>query len=1470
MPPLQIIKRLACVAAFVAPVLCSAEDIDLFQGGAAITGNKPNVLIFVDNSANWNSAAQGWPDGVKQGQSELAAMNTVVGALTGDVRVGVMMFVKGTGVQNDGGYVRYAIRDMDATNRTALQNLISGINSGSIFNDENTGQQVASANAKYGEGLYEVFKYFSGSTNYAGPADLRDYAGNGSPTLAPYTAGSVAGNALANSGATQYVSPLSSDAMCAKNYMIFIGNGFPSNSSADPTTYGDAGLTNFNSTQIYNEGNKTTYGDEWSRFLYQYGAANLPCVARACAAGETAPCQTCANGKVITYTIDVYKDHQDASETSLLKSMARVGGGKYFAATSQDEIKTALQTIFNEVQAVNSVFTSASLPVSVNTQGTYLNQIYMGVFRPDGSGSPRWMGNLKQYQFGLTTDATGARQIFLADATGAAAVNTQTGFVSPNAQSFWTTAVSPACSTDASLGFWCYSPSGVGADKDLPDGDLVEKGAAAQKLRTQGSAGRTMYTCTPACTSGAAPSSWSTSNAALVTALSSASANITSLTRSGPTVSVTTATDLGLSSPTDNVTISGSSVGAYNTLWTATKVDATHFTFTLSETPATPATGSAITAAAGAAVSQAVTSGSAMTMDAAHLVTVNLTSHGFVTGQSVTIAGADVSAGMAAATTPCTANPGTCEYNGIFSITKIDANNFSYTPPTANFGSNTASTTPPATFVAALGTAQLTCINKTSPSVAYTTYSGIPITAMTRTSGTGAQTVDLTLTMSSGSQPDCFGTGAGPSLAVGAAKNNIVANSLVISGSNAANSIDGSYTLTSAGTSCNASPASSNTHACFGVTVTGGATTTIAPASPATGTITATGLPTRSVTSITRTAGNTATVTVTTATDHGFSNGNSVTIAGADQTEYNGTFTIAGTTATTFTYTITTGPATSATGGTVAKGSSVDASTLINWVRGIDNKDDENANGDLTDVRTSIHGDVLHSRPVVINYGGETGIYAFYGANDGALHAVKGGQAVTDGSEAWSFVAPEHYSKLGRLYLNSPLIKYPSTGVLNPTPTKRDYYFDGNLGVYQSADLATTHIFVSMRRGGRSVYAFDVSDPTAPTFLWKKSDTDAGFSELGQTWSEPKVLPIRKTAGVACNPSDASTYTRALVFGAGYDATEEDKDAGTVRSPTMGRGVFVLDATDGSLVKQIDLPNSAVAGITNSTKRYSVPSEIQVLDTNGDGCFDRLYAGDTGANLFRVDIDDADPDNWKSYKLAALGDIGNDGGSDDRKFLYPPDAVLGFLSGAQVVYLLAGTGDREQPRSNTIIDKFFMIKDTIVAGTDPATVVPVKLSDLPAVPDTSFDAGTVLDPTLASVKGWYIDFETGEKAVNAPLTVGGITFFGTNRPMTAAEVAAQNSCTPDLGVAHGYAINFLTGTAAYSRGLYTNFVGGGLPPSPVSGVVQITTDNGTETERFVIGSGGTDDEGSAIEGVKTQASPSSRRTRAFWYFRKDD
>jgi type IV pilus assembly protein PilY1 len=326
----------------------------------------------------------------------------------------------------------------------------------------------------------------------------------------------------------------------------------------------------------------------------------------------------------------------------------------------------------------------------------------------------------------------------------------------------------------------------------------------------------------------------------------------------------------------------------------------------------------------------------------------------------------------------------------------------------------------------------------------------------------------------------------------------------------------------------------------------------------------------------------------------------------------------------------------------------------------------------------------------------------------------------------------------------------------------------------------------------------------------------------------------------------------------------------------MGRGVFVLNAADGSLIKLLQPPANDYVGFSNSTRRYTIPSDVTLLDTDGDGCIDRVYAGDTGAKMHRFDIGDADSANWKAYTIAALGDVGNNGGSNDRKFLYPPEVVLTVISGSQVAYVMDGTGDREQPSTTAIADRFYMIKDTLAVGAPVATSAATThaVTEAQLTPISNFNAATTtIDATASSFKGWYIAYDPGEKSVNAPLTVAGTTFFGTNMP----KAVDPKSCEANLGIARGYALNFLTGTSAFGdrnlngninkSDMYATFKGGGLPPSPVSGVVQISDE---KTVRFIIGGGGTGATGSVIEGTKLQVNPSGVRTRVFWYFKKDE
>jgi type IV pilus assembly protein PilY1 len=476
-----------------------------------------------------------------------------------------------------------------------------------------------------------------------------------------------------------------------------------------------------------------------------------------------------------------------------------------------------------------------------------------------------------------------------------------------------------------------------------------------------------------------------------------------------------------------------------------------------------------------------------------------------------------------------------------------------------------------------------------------------------------------------------------------------------------------------------------------------------------------------------------------------------------------------------------------------------------------------------TTVRPSVHGDVLHSRPVVLNYPGtgpKSGPFIFYGANDGTLRGTKGGREPTDGNESWAFVAPEFFPKFKRLRDNKPLLKLP--GTLDPDAEPKNYFMDGPIGSYQDVAAGKAYIFATARRGGRLIYAFDVSDPTDPQFMWRVSEKE--LPELGQTWSEPKAFNVRGPSGARL----------VLMFGAGYDPVEDTVPPGAA---TMGRGVYVLDALTGKELKFFQ--SSANAGSIQT----SVPSDVAAIDRDFDTLADRAYIGDMAGNIWRMDIDDADEGNWKMYQLAALG--------TSRKFFFRPDVVIS----KEFDLVLVGSGDREKPLDEKSTDRFYMLKDPLTGKSGAGTVV-IGEADLVA-------GGT----DISAAKGWYLDMRDGEKVVNAPLSIGGVTYFSTNRP-----TPDPASCSPNLGEARAYAVDFLQGTAATDRNkdgttnaddLSIKLTGGGLPPSPVGGVVQL--DDGRLVD-FVIGSG---EGGSPITPERPVRNIPKVRKKIYWNTNSD-
>lgn len=1289
-----------------------AEDIDIYSGLGGAAG-MPNVLIVFDNAANFSSNAAGSTciiDGVATALSgtvggiEQCAFYNVISALPTDssgnalINIGMMVYnannIRDINESNcgggDGGCLVQPLIPMDAAHKAPL---LAWIKTWRTSGGAGTGY-IKSVGEATAATMQEAWAYYAGSTGLSG----RSYTG---------------------------IKPA---AGCQQNFVIFIGNSF--SSSGSPGDGGSAspaaalasapGVTTkqkeiITTTHVTSCGTYTFptsahegkgfYADEWARYMRQ------------------ADIYSTIEGtqKITTYTIGLLGSSCQAEYAATLTSMANVGGGKYFATTDYVSITQALLKILNEVQAVNSVFSSSSLPVSVNAQGTYLNQIYMGMFRPDSSGQPRWLGNLKQYQFNYDA-STG--NLTLGDKNGNSAINAAgTGFISPDAVSFWTSK-NLLAEPDLGGGFWrnLPLPNGAGAGYDSPDGELVEKGGAAQVLRLANLVNN--YTATPAtstnprklytyCPSGTCTAQLSHS----YNAFDSTNARITDALLGTGARTITSITSAATTTATNAV--AGATVLAVN-------VSISSFA----------KSGSTVTATVSSAT------------DLAHIA-----SAGLIT----------ISTGTAKYDcTPCTvtATP--------------TATTFTYTK---SGGGGGAATVP---YIATVPTTNTTSTNVDISKVAHGLAVGQKVTFSTCSvlTGLNGQVTNITAA---------------------------TANTFTVSAPSA---------LFGSDSACHYTP-------------------------------------------------NTATVT---SAEHGFPNGEKVTIAGASPSDYNGNewvITVTGTNTFTYQYTAA-APLSTFTGSATASSTTTTRTNLTQWVRGSDNNGDESGPGGTINIRPSVHGDVLHSRPTVINYGGTTGVVVFYGANDGVFRAINGNQTnptgsilTAPGSELWGFIPSEFYGKLRRLHDNSPLLSLPTTlpGII-PTPKTKDYFVDGSTGTYQllNADgtTNTAYLYLAMRRGGRFLYALNVSAPTNPQYLWRISNTDTDFAELGQTWSQPKVANVKGYA----NP--------VLIFGAGYDTAEDSEPP---IANTMGRGIFIVDAITGSMVWSATYgTSSACSGATCSVSgmNYSIPADIALVDRDNDGKVDRLYAADTGGNVWRVDLQRTTagitPEFWRVNKVAALGCATGAcaAGTTPRKFFYPADVVPTNSYDA----VLVGSGDREHPlysnlssnKSYSISNRFYMLKD--ITGNDGSNLTTITHSNL-------FDAtSTVYDGTLG---GFYIVLGTGEKVVNAPTTVAGYTYFGTNQPTAPS----ANSCTANLGIARGYSIKPLTG--AYSS---TEFDGGGLPPSPVSGLVNITVIvNGVLTTRlvpFLIGGGGGadcvgPDCSSSLGSIKPPINVKTSRHRAYWY-----
>ncbi len=477
------------------------------------------------------------------------------------------------------------------------------------------------------------------------------------------------------------------------------------------------------------------------------------------------------------------------------------------------------------------------------------------------------------------------------------------------------------------------------------------------------------------------------------------------------------------------------------------------------------------------------------------------------------------------------------------------------------------------------------------------------------------------------------------------------------------------------------------------------------------------------------------------------------------------------------------------------------ARNMLRWLRGQD-VNDEDADGDVDDVRPWIMGDPMHSRPLALNYGAKGAGYSesnprinlIFGSNDGLLHIVENTDSSGNesGVELLSFAPRESLANVKTL-MSGPTTPPHAYGVDGePVALVIDNNSDGTIDV-NDGDIAV--VYFGMRRGGMSYYAFDVSDPSAvPALLWKIDNSSADYAELGLTFSTPQL------AVVQYNDAPRAALVFAGGYSGGWNASNTARIGKDLNSDddTTGNAVYIVNAKDGELIWKAKFGGSN--GAQSNTEYHhkdlvdSIPSSVALFDSNNNNVDDRIYVGDSGGAVWRIDMPEGvsanhRKDNWFISKFA---EFGTDGLATDRRFFHAPTVVRTKDDNGTYDGVAISSGNRADPKETDVTNYFFMLQDrNTLSGADAmrqdagSPFVPLVVNDLKDI------TNCLTGDCNVAIPGWRLELEdNGEKGLSSSTVSNGQIFFTTFLPEGAA---GAGTCAPSAGSGRLYIVSLVDG-----------------------------------------------------------------------------
>jgi type IV pilus assembly protein PilY1 len=481
--------------------------------------------------------------------------------------------------------------------------------------------------------------------------------------------------------------------------------------------------------------------------------------------------------------------------------------------------------------------------------------------------------------------------------------------------------------------------------------------------------------------------------------------------------------------------------------------------------------------------------------------------------------------------------------------------------------------------------------------------------------------------------------------------------------------------------------------------------------------------------------------------------------------------------------------------GLAASATDAERTELISYIRGLDNG-----------VERKAMGDPIHATPTLVTYRCNTfsaGICtdedqsAILGTNEGFVQMFN----TSTGAEQFAFMPEVLLPNTKRLKANAASTQHSSKshpyGMDNTvTVWANDVNNDGAIlsadNTAQSGEFV--YAYATMGRGGRDIYALDITNRSSPSLLWKIQGGSGSFTRLGQTWSAPVKTKIKI----------GTTDTDVLVFGGGYDA---DQDNANVRTADdQGNDLYIVNARTGTLIW-----SASAAGVTGMN--YSIPSGVTVIglqtDANGrayvdsNGLAGQIFVGDMGGQVWRFLVNNGS----SGTGLVTGGIFASVAGSDEgsaRRFYHEPEIALAYVNNRLSLTVNIGSGYRGHPLNKVIEDRFYSFR------TENLNSIGGVLNESQMYDATSLTTATnEQEQSLLTRSGWYIRLSrAGEKVLSRPLVADGKLFFNTYEPRVA-----QNACKAAAGTTRAYSVNLLNSTAINTtRDLDTK--GSSLPSNP--------------------------------------------------------